>query len=105
MCVAIYKWFDFLPTAEQFHRKYLSPSNFNGGYSRPDPRRRIHNTKSDTASTSKLISEYKEGEYRIVVDDLSNKRQKNESREEHRERIKTQYRENLSSVCDYSATP
>ena len=53
----------------------------------------------------KLISEYKEGQYRIVVDDLSNKRQKNESREEHRERIKTQYRENLPYVCDYSATP
>ena len=91
MCVAIYKWFDFYLLLNSFiGSTFLLRTSTEAtlGQIHVDE---FHNTKSDTASTFKLISEYKEGQYRIVVDDLSNKRQKNESREEHRERIKTQY--------------
>lgn len=106
-CVAMYKWFDFYLLLNKF-----IGSTFLLRTSTEATLGQIHvdefrNTKSDTASTSKLISEYKEGQYRTVVGNLSNKRQKDESREEHRERIRlsTDYRENLQYACDYSATP
>ena len=63
----------------------------------------FHNRGSDTAPTPKLISDYKNEQ--SVTDDPDNIKGKHESTEKHRVRMKTQYKEKLSYVYGYSATP
>ncbi|KAL9135663.1 MAG: hypothetical protein Q9175_003142 [Cornicularia normoerica] len=65
----------------------------------------FHNTKSDTAATPTLISDYKKEQLRIVLDDPDNIKGKHESKSNYHERMKSAYKAVLPYVCGYPATP
>ena len=59
----------------------------------------FHNTKSDTAATPTLISDYKKEQSDIITGDPDHRKRK------HRERTKDLYKMNLPYVGGCSATP
>ena len=64
-----------------------------------------HNTNSDTATTFKLIYDYKTEQSSIVTRDPAYPRNRGEHKQDYHERIATEFKRVLPYACGYSATP